>query len=75
MKKQFSRFYDQKNQKIKHWTGLIDVAPMIIGAAGLNIPKEMQGSAILDENRRPVFAEEDHEGNVLYSVRFDPRLL
>ncbi len=51
------------------WVGLVDVAPMILDTAGLPIPEEMQGSAKPASARTPIFAEEDHQGNVLSSVR------
>lgn len=54
---------------IPDWIGLVDVAPMILDNAGLPIPEEMQGSAKPRSARTPMFAEEDHQGNVLSSVR------
>jgi uncharacterized protein (TIRG00374 family) len=58
-----------------HLVGLLDVAPTILGRAGVPIPSTLQGvdlalSALQrPERNRIVFAEEDHEGNVLRAVR------
>jgi arylsulfatase A-like enzyme len=54
---------------------LIDVAPTLIGVAGANVPATMQGIDLREpanersEKDRQVFSEEDHEGNVLWSLR------
>ena len=54
---------------------LIDVAPTLIERAGAPVPEAMQGLDLagdLDsrvEKDKLVFSEEDHEGNVLRSVR------
>ncbi len=54
---------------------LIDVAPTLLRRAGARIPAEMQGLDLADgleqrsERDRMVFAEEDHEGNVLTAIR------
>jgi arylsulfatase A-like enzyme/uncharacterized membrane protein YbhN (UPF0104 family) len=54
---------------------ILDVAPTLIGATGAPVPSEMQGIdlrarlASRGENERMVFAEEDHEGNVLRAIR------
>jgi hypothetical protein len=54
---------------------LIDVGPTILGAADIDVPEGMQGidlrapySTRLEKDRQ-VFSEEDHEGNVLWSLR------
>ena len=54
---------------------LIDVGPTLLSAAGLEVPASMQGidlrmpySTRLEKDRH-VFSEEDHEGNVLWSLR------
>jgi arylsulfatase A-like enzyme/uncharacterized membrane protein YbhN (UPF0104 family) len=55
--------------------GLVDVAPTLISQAGGTVPASMQGVDLsLDPSARPernrmVFAEEDHEGNVLRALR------
>jgi arylsulfatase A-like enzyme/uncharacterized membrane protein YbhN (UPF0104 family) len=55
--------------------GLVDVAPTLIAQAGASVPQAMQGvdlaadPAQRPERSRRVFAEEDHEGNVLRAVR------
>jgi arylsulfatase A-like enzyme/uncharacterized membrane protein YbhN (UPF0104 family) len=55
--------------------GLLDVAPTLIASSGARAPKAMQGVDLaLDAGERPernqlVFAEEDHEGNILRAVR------
>ncbi len=54
---------------------LIDVAPTLIRVAGADVPASMQGIDLRGdakaraEKDRQVFAEEDHEGNVLWSLR------
>ena len=54
---------------------LIDVAPTLLRRAGARVPAEMQGLdlagdlASRSERDRMVFAEEDHEGNVLRAIR------
>jgi len=54
---------------------LIDVAPTLARLAGAEVPPGMQGMDLrqrtgeLTERDRIVFAEEDHEGNVLTAVR------
>jgi arylsulfatase A-like enzyme len=54
---------------VPDWVKLADVAPFILDAAGLPIPQEMQGSPRPTSAASPVFAEGDHQGNVLKSVR------
>jgi arylsulfatase A-like enzyme len=54
---------------------LIDVAPTLLARAGATPPPAMQGLDLADElatrneTQRMVFAEENHEGNVLRAVR------
>ncbi|MCP4679823.1 MAG: sulfatase-like hydrolase/transferase [Deltaproteobacteria bacterium] len=55
--------------KISDWIRLLDVAPFIAEQVGLERPKEWQG-APAPKGKRPVFAEEDHQGNVLTSIRY-----
>jgi arylsulfatase A-like enzyme/uncharacterized membrane protein YbhN (UPF0104 family) len=66
---QDSNLASSAGQKVDAWIRLLDVAPLIIEEAGLEIPKEMQGTATLNNPYTPVFSEEDHEGNVLTSIR------
>jgi len=55
--------------------GSIDVAPTLIARAGAAVPEAMQGTDLAigyadrKESQREVFSEEDHEGNVLWSLR------
>ncbi len=56
--------------EVSDWMRLLDVAPLIIDSAGLEIPDEMQGAPAPQSARTPVFAEEDHQGNVLTSIRY-----
>lgn len=60
---------------------LIDVGPTILGAAGVEVPDTMQGidlrtpfAARLEKDRQ-VFAEENHEGNVLWALRTEDEKL
>jgi arylsulfatase A-like enzyme/uncharacterized membrane protein YbhN (UPF0104 family) len=54
---------------------MLDVAPTLIGRTGARIPAAMQGVDLVEkldsrsEVERMVYAEEDHEGNVLRAVR------
>jgi len=58
-----------------HVVGLLDVAPTLIARSGARTPAAMQGVDLAlgaderPERNRLVFAEEDHEGNVLRAVR------
>jgi arylsulfatase A-like enzyme len=60
---------------VEQVVGLLDVAPTILARAGAPVPPAMQGvdlagdPAQRPERNRLVFAEEDHEGNVLRAVR------
>lgn len=58
-------------QKTDSWHSLVDVAPMLINEAKLTIPKEMQGVVQHVNEHDTVFAEEDHQGNILTSVRYE----
>jgi arylsulfatase A-like enzyme len=55
--------------------GLIDVAPTLAAIAGAEVPPAMQGvdlrssAASRSAKQREVYSEEDHEGNVLWSLR------
>jgi arylsulfatase A-like enzyme/uncharacterized membrane protein YbhN (UPF0104 family) len=50
---------------------LLDVAPTILAASGIEIPAEWQGAdlALPIPSNRVAFAEEDHEGNIITAVR------
>ncbi len=54
---------------------LIDVAPTLITQAGAKVPAAMQGvdlaveDSMLTPKDKQVYSEEDHEGNVLWSLR------
>jgi len=60
---------------------LIDVGPTLLGTAGLDVPEGMQGIDLREpfstraEKDRQVFSEEDHEGNVLWSLRTEDEKL
>jgi len=57
--------------RVDAWMRLLDVAPLIIDSAGLEVPAEMQGKPSPgDDARRPIFAETDHQGNALTSIRW-----
>jgi arylsulfatase len=53
--------------------GLVDVMPTLLAAAGLSCSQACQGRDLFGALPAPaaVFAEEDHEGNVLRSIRTD----
>jgi len=50
---------------------LIDVMPTLLVAAGVAVPPAVQGRDLFGNTSAPaaVYAEEDHEGNVLESIR------
>ncbi len=49
---------------------LLDVAPTLVARAGAPVPEAMQGTDLVGGPlERVVFAEEDHEGNVLTAIR------
>ena len=60
---------------------LIDVGPTILGAAGIAIPETMQGIDLRApfstraEKDQQAYSEEDHEGNVLWSLRTEDEKL
>jgi len=60
---------------------LIDVGPTLLGVAGIEVPETMQGIdlrlpfASRLEKDRQVYSEEDHEGNVLWSLRTEDEKL
>ena len=60
---------------------LIDVGPTLLGVAGVEVPEGMQGIDLRSpfstrlEKDRQVFSEEDHEGNVLWSLRTEDEKL
>jgi arylsulfatase A-like enzyme/uncharacterized membrane protein YbhN (UPF0104 family) len=57
----------------QRWVGLVDIAPTIARLVGADVPEGMrQGVDLFDAGgtERVMFAEEDHEGNRLRSVRY-----
>jgi len=52
---------------------LLDVAPTLTAAAKVDAPNEWQGRDVFGDKPAPAafFQEEDHEGNVLHSIRND----
>ena len=60
---------------------LIDVGPTLLSVAGADVPKGMQGVDLREpystraEKDRQIFSEEDHEGNVLWSLRTEDEKL
>jgi arylsulfatase A-like enzyme len=60
---------------------LIDVAPTLAAVAGAEIPAAMQGIDLRNSagsrnaKQREVYSEEDHEGNILWSLRTGNRKL
>jgi len=60
---------EQSGTTINDWVRHVDIAPTILRFAHGRTAEGMQGGDLFDAGRRPVFAEEDHEGNRLMSVR------
>jgi arylsulfatase A-like enzyme len=60
---------------------LIDVGPTLLNVAGIEVPESMQGINLQKrysmrlEKDRQVFSEEDHEGNILWSLRTEDEKL
>jgi len=60
---------------------LIDVGPTLLGVAGIEVPDTMQGIDLRSpfasrlEKDQQVYSEEDHEGNVLWSLRTEDEKL
>jgi arylsulfatase A-like enzyme/uncharacterized membrane protein YbhN (UPF0104 family) len=61
-----------KNQQggsvVSHWVESIDIMPTLLRIAGLGVPAGVQGKDLMTASDA-VFAEEDHEGNDLKSLR------
>jgi arylsulfatase A-like enzyme len=57
--------------RVSELAGLIDVAPTLAAIAGVPAPSSWQGRDLFSASPAPqaVYAEEDHEGNELESVR------
>jgi arylsulfatase A-like enzyme/uncharacterized membrane protein YbhN (UPF0104 family) len=53
---------------VSHWAQSVDLMPTLLGMNGLPAVKGVQGG-LLDHGSDEVFAEEDHEGNVLRALR------
>jgi arylsulfatase A-like enzyme len=55
---------------VRDLAGLVDVMPTMLTAAGVNVPPAAQGRDLLSTKPpAALYAEEDHEGNVLESIR------
>ncbi len=59
--------------RVKAWAQLLDVSPTLAGAAKVTAPETWQGRDLFSDAPAPeaLFQEEDHEGNVLHSIRTD----
>ncbi|MFN2375502.1 MAG: sulfatase [Candidatus Binatia bacterium] len=59
--------------RVKTPAQLLDVAPTLAGAAQVEAPAAWQGRDLFSDSPAPaaLFQEEDHEGNVLHSIRTD----
>jgi len=57
--------------RVKTWAQLLDVAPTIVATCGVPVPPVFQGRDLFGEGKSPsvLYAQEDHEGNQLESVR------
>ncbi|MGF1465269.1 MAG: sulfatase-like hydrolase/transferase [Sandaracinaceae bacterium] len=58
----------QAGTAVRHWVQLADVMPTVLDELGLDAPEGVQGGSLWEGTDR-VFAEEDHEGHVLSSLR------
>lgn len=59
--------------RVKTPAQLLDVAPTLTSAAGVPVPDAWQGRDLFSDKPAPaaLFQEEDHEGNMLHSIRTD----
>lgn len=59
--------------RVREWAQLLDVAPTIAAALGVQPVETWQGRDLFSGAPAPaaLFAEEDHEGNILHSIRSD----
>ncbi|MDH5674355.1 MAG: sulfatase-like hydrolase/transferase [Myxococcales bacterium] len=55
-------------QRVDHWVEGVDIMPSILRQNGLQVPEGVQGKGLMQGSEQ-VFAEEDHEGNVLKALR------
>lgn len=53
---------------VHHWVESIDLMPSLLRNNGIAVPKGVQGKSVF-EAAGSVYAEEDHEGNVLRALR------
>jgi arylsulfatase A-like enzyme len=62
---------DRAGTRVSTPVRTLDIAPTLMVGAGLKPPAVFEGVDIVaaPENAKPLFAEEDHEGNVLASLR------
>jgi arylsulfatase A-like enzyme len=58
----------QAGTRVSHWVESIDIMPSLLRLQGIAIPEGVQGKDWMLPTDQP-FAEEDHEGNVLRSLR------
>ncbi len=56
------------SEVVSHWVQSIDIMPTLLLKLGLEVPKGVQGGDVF-EGTDLVYAEENHEGNVLEAVR------
>lgn len=59
---------ERAGTRISHWVQSIDLMPSVLARVGLERPEGVQGGS-LEEGTTRVYAEENHEGNILESVR------
>ncbi len=59
--------------RVKAPVQLLDIAPTLVAGAGVTAPAQWQGRDLFSNAPTPAafFQEEDHEGNVLHSIRTD----
>jgi len=54
--------------RVDHWVQHVDIMPTLLQLSGLAVPKEVQGGDLFT-GADEIFAEENHEGNDLSSLR------
>ncbi len=63
---------ERAGTEVEEFARSLDIAPTVLDVAGLPIPASWQGRTLWSESEPPtwVFAEEDHEGNILRAVQW-----
>jgi len=61
-------FNERGGSVARQWVELVDIMPTVLTLSGVEVPPGVQGNSLF-EGSVEVFAEENHEGNVIHSLR------